>query len=64
MAYNDLGFQAFLQGDVRRNGELREESRRLAERYGDERQLRFLRGVAITKHFYCTAQWHEALQPG
>jgi hypothetical protein len=33
----------------------------VAERFGDERMLRFLRGVAITRHFYA-GQWHEALQ--
>jgi class 3 adenylate cyclase/tetratricopeptide (TPR) repeat protein len=60
-SYNSLGFMAFIGGDARRNGELREEGRRVAERFGDERMLRFLRGVAITRHFYA-GQWHEALQ--
>jgi class 3 adenylate cyclase/tetratricopeptide (TPR) repeat protein len=60
-AYNNLGTLILYAGDVRRDLELREEGLRLAERFGDERMLRFLRGVLI-EHAYFGGRWHDALR--
>jgi tetratricopeptide (TPR) repeat protein len=60
-SYNNLGYMHFLAGDVRRDRELREEGRRLAARFGDERMLRFFRGV-IPNYDFSGGDWQEALR--
>jgi tetratricopeptide (TPR) repeat protein len=59
-ACNNLGFMHFLAGDVRRDRELREEARRLARSFGDERMLRFVRGCMPVYDFY-GGRWQAAL---
>jgi hypothetical protein len=59
-ACNNLGFMHFLAGDVRRDRELREEARRLARSFGDERMLRFVRGCMPVYDFY-GGRWPAAL---
>jgi tetratricopeptide (TPR) repeat protein len=61
MAYNNLAYMHFVGGDVRRAQELREEGLRVAERFGDERILRFLRG-ALPVHDFYGGQWQQAVR--
>jgi class 3 adenylate cyclase/tetratricopeptide (TPR) repeat protein len=60
VSYNNLGTMNLYAGDVRRDRELREESRRVAERFGNARQIRFVRGVLV-QHDYYAGRWDEAL---
>src|ERR687892_1975616 len=47
-------------GDVRRDSELRQESMRVAERFGDERILRFTR-LCLPMLDYYAGEWERAL---
>ncbi len=60
VSYNNLGTMHLYMGDVRRDRELREESRRVAERFGSARQVRFVRGV-LCQHGYYEGRWDETL---
>ena len=61
ISYNNLAAMHRCAGDVRRDQELREEGLRLAERFGDGRTVRFLRG-ALIEHAYFGGRWHDALR--
>jgi len=58
VAYNNLGTMHLYAGDVRRDEELRLEAKRYGERFGDERIVRFVRGVLL-EHDYYAGRWHE-----
>jgi class 3 adenylate cyclase/tetratricopeptide (TPR) repeat protein len=59
-AYNNLGFMHTLAGDVRRDLDLRREAVRVAERFGDERMLRFTR-LCIPDLLYYLGEWERSL---
>jgi class 3 adenylate cyclase/tetratricopeptide (TPR) repeat protein len=61
VSYNNLGTMQFYAGDVRRDKELREESGRMAERFGTGRMRRFLHGVLI-QHAYYLGRWDDAMR--
>jgi class 3 adenylate cyclase/tetratricopeptide (TPR) repeat protein len=58
---NNLGFYALSEGDARRNAELRAESLRTARRFGDERMVRFARGVRVEVEYYA-GRWDDCLR--
>jgi tetratricopeptide (TPR) repeat protein len=59
--YNDLGFNAPDEGDVRGDGELRAEALRTARRFGDERSVRFFRRTWIG-HEYFAGRWDDCVR--
>jgi class 3 adenylate cyclase/tetratricopeptide (TPR) repeat protein len=59
VAYNNLGTHLLYAGDVRRDAQLREDALRAGERFGDERIVRFVRGVLPARDYY-PGRWHEA----
>jgi class 3 adenylate cyclase/tetratricopeptide (TPR) repeat protein len=59
VAYNNLGTHLLYDGDVRRDGQLREDALRAGERFGDERIVRFVRGVLPARDYYA-GLWREA----
>jgi len=59
VAYNNLGSMHIYAGDIRRDEELRLEAKRYGERFGDERIVRFVRGVLL-EHDYYLGRWTEA----
>jgi class 3 adenylate cyclase/tetratricopeptide (TPR) repeat protein len=61
IAYNNLGAMYAGIGDVRLDQEMRQESFRLAERFGDGRAIRFQRGVRL-QHLYYRGHWEDALR--
>jgi len=61
ISYNNLGTMHLYMGDVRRDRELREESGRVAERFGNARHIRFVRGV-LFEHGYYEGRWDETLR--
>jgi class 3 adenylate cyclase/tetratricopeptide (TPR) repeat protein len=56
---NNLAFSALIGGDARRNAELRVEALRTATRFGDERMVRFFRGVRVGAE-YAVGRWDDA----
>jgi len=58
VTYNNLGTMHLYAGDVRRDAELRQEARRIGERFGDERIVRFVRGVLLEQDYY-DGRWSE-----
>jgi ATP/maltotriose-dependent transcriptional regulator MalT len=59
-SYNNLGVANLAEGDVRRDRELREASLAVAERFGDERGVRFMRAVLHFQHAYYAGDWQQA----
>ncbi len=59
--YNNLGYVAMVEGDVRRDLELRREAVRLATQFGDEQLLRFSRGTLVGA-LYVNGQWDEFVE--
>jgi class 3 adenylate cyclase/tetratricopeptide (TPR) repeat protein len=59
-AYNNLGFMYTLAGDTRRDLALRQEAVRIAERFGDERMLRFT-SLCLPDLLYYVADWDRSL---
>src|SRR5262249_57047195 len=60
-SYNNLGVEYMVGGDLRRSQELRVEGLRVAERFGDARIHRFLRGCMI-QHAYWDGRWEQSLR--
>ncbi len=58
--YNNLGFMYTLAGDIRRDIELREEAIRVAERFGDERMVRFTK-LCMPDLLYYLGDWERSL---
>jgi tetratricopeptide (TPR) repeat protein len=58
--YNNLGFMYTLAGNTRRDLELRHEAVRVAERFGDERMLRFTR-LCLPDLLYYVGEWESSL---
>ncbi len=58
---NNIGVQAYLALDLRRAGELYDEGRRIAERFGDAPGARWLRGQQTLMAFLF-GRWDEALR--
>ena len=58
---NNLGVQATIAGDLRRGEELHMESLRLATRFGDSANARFMRGNMIFVSFV-RGRWESALE--
>jgi class 3 adenylate cyclase/tetratricopeptide (TPR) repeat protein len=61
VSYNNLGAVYLYSGDVRRDQQLREESMRVGERFGDSRTLRFGRAVLL-EHSYYGGRWEETMR--
>ena len=59
--YNNLGFNALTEGDVRRDAELRAEALRMARRFGDERSVRFFRGVRVGVEYFA-GRWDDCVR--
>jgi class 3 adenylate cyclase/tetratricopeptide (TPR) repeat protein len=60
-AYNNLGVEYMIAGDLRHARELRVEGLRAAERFGDVRTHRFLHGCMI-QHAYWDGRWEQSLR--